>query len=83
MYGLHMRHTVYIRVYKYIYIDTLLGLQEKFFTLYGQSALKSRPMERSAGTSLPRPATFPFSRIHFLRPPTHDRTYTHGERRER
>ncbi|KAL0103593.1 hypothetical protein PUN28_017697 [Cardiocondyla obscurior] len=32
-------------------------------------------MKRSAGTSLPRPDTFPFSRIHFLRPPTRDRTY--------
>lgn len=32
----------------------------KFFTLYGQSALKSRPMKRSAGTNLPRPDTFPF-----------------------
>lgn len=60
-------------------IDILLGLGEKFFTLYGQSALKSRPIEQSAGTNLPRPDTFPFSRIHFLCPLTHDRTCIHRE----
>lgn len=47
----------------------------KFFTLYGQSALKSRPMKRSAGTYLPWPDTLPFSRIRFLRPPTYDHTH--------
>lgn len=74
---------VYVCIYLCIHaiydIDTLWTSKEKFFTLYRQSALKSRPMERSAGTDLPRLDTFAFSRIRFH---SHQVAHTHsrGER---
>lgn len=65
-------------MYTCVYIDTLLGLGKVFHFIRAVSLeIASDGTVRGDEPSAAR-YTFPFSRIHFLRPPTHDCTYTHG-----